>query len=88
MRNGLAIGASVFVLTACGGSSIDDPLAAVPVPALANPALADSSTADVSSAEAQRAADSVRLNKALIASASASRMSMSSNWRRSKTPSK
>jgi len=88
MRNGLAIAASIFVLTACSGSSSDDPLAAVPSPNLADPAPANSQKADVSAAEAQRIADGVRLNKALIASASASRMLMSSNWRRSKTPNK
>ncbi len=39
MRNGLAITASILMLAACGGSSSDDPVAAVPEPSLADPAL-------------------------------------------------
>ena len=39
MRNGLAITASILILAACGGSSSDDPVAAVPEPSLADPAL-------------------------------------------------
>ena len=39
MRNGLAITAGILMLAACGGSSSDDPVVAVPEPSLADPAL-------------------------------------------------